>query len=161
MLTPDGISGREASSSPIPRDPSCGRKSGETTGHRNTRSAYFLGARLNFHFTRQHLWNIMRVGIAEAVSWDAPRMKWLFDFLTQSGDKGVHFGERYINVENCDDELCYGRISLIFLGSFTKNLTIRKVIIEKINAGRNILLVPQIRIKISPTILRKGKMYVY
>ena len=43
-----GICGGEASSSPIPRDPSCGRKSGETTGHRNTRSAYFLGARLKF-----------------------------------------------------------------------------------------------------------------
>jgi len=31
-----GICGREAPSSPILRDPSCGRKSGETTGHRNT-----------------------------------------------------------------------------------------------------------------------------
>ena len=48
-----GIFGREASSSPIPLDPSCGRKPGETTGRRSIRSTCFLGARLNFHLIRE------------------------------------------------------------------------------------------------------------
>jgi len=36
MLSRAGTCGKEVPSSPILRDPSCGRKSGETTGHPNT-----------------------------------------------------------------------------------------------------------------------------